>query len=76
MKVSEFIEWLYTMPQDATVMCIQHYTGTDYYDQGGTVQVEEFISDDCDESNNWKTYHDLYTDAKGDTTLTIGTVGN
>lgn len=42
MLVSEFIEWLKTQDQTATVECLQHTTGSGYYDQGGWTNVVDF----------------------------------
>ena len=42
MTVKEFIEWLQTQDQGATVEIIEHLGGIGYYDQGGTVFKEIF----------------------------------
>ncbi len=42
MIVSEFIEWLKTMPQDAVVEVLDHHSGSGYYDQGGNCYIEQF----------------------------------
>jgi hypothetical protein len=42
MKVSEFIEWLKTQDQDATVEVVVHESGTGYYDQGGWCYWRQF----------------------------------
>ncbi len=42
MIVSELIEWLKTMPQDAVVQVLEHHGVHDYYLQGGTCRVVEF----------------------------------
>lgn len=46
MIVSEFIEWLKTQDQGATVEILYHTSGTGYYDQGGNVTTEEFDPND------------------------------
>jgi len=43
MKVSEFIEFLKTQDQDATVQIVKHSnTGCGIYEQGGTASVVDF----------------------------------
>lgn len=42
MIVSEFIEWLKTMPQDAKIQVLSHQSGSGYCDQGGNCSVEDF----------------------------------
>jgi hypothetical protein len=42
MKVRDFIEWLKTQEQDATVEVISHKNGRGYYEQGGTAYNVEF----------------------------------
>jgi hypothetical protein len=42
MIVSELIEWLQTMPQNAKVQVLSHSSGGGYYDQGGNCCVEDF----------------------------------
>jgi hypothetical protein len=42
MIVSEFIEWLKTMPQDAKVEVLEHYNNAGYYQQGGTCYQVDF----------------------------------
>lgn len=44
MIVSELIEWLQTMPQDAKVQVLSHTSGSGYYDQGGWCTVEDFTT--------------------------------
>lgn len=51
MTVREFIEWLKTQDQDATVQVVQHKSsgGTNsYYMQGGEAQVVDFNQDNPD----------------------------
>jgi hypothetical protein len=52
MIVSELIEWLKTMPQDARVQTLVHYDGGGYYQQGGTCSVEDFYT--TIEYQQWK----------------------
>lgn len=42
MLVPEFIEWLKTQDQTATVHVLQHTTGHGYYDQGGWTSEVDF----------------------------------
>lgn len=42
MNIKQFIEFLQTLPQDATVQVLSHSRGTGYYDQGGNCTVEDF----------------------------------
>ena len=42
MKVHEFIEWLKTQDQEATIEVVEHTTGRGWYDQGGNALVVEF----------------------------------
>jgi hypothetical protein len=42
MIVSDFIEWLKTMPQDARVSVLTHESGRSYYDQGGNCSPCDF----------------------------------
>lgn len=46
MIVKDFIEWLKTQDQEATVEVLVHSSGSGYYDQGGNVSVEEFTADE------------------------------
>jgi hypothetical protein len=48
MTVAEFIVWLQTQDQGATVEVVKHEDGTGYYDQGGTACIVPF--DPCDPS--------------------------
>lgn len=42
MLVPEFIEWLKTQDQTAEVRCLQHASGSGYYDQGGWTNEVDF----------------------------------
>ena len=42
MLVKDFIKWLETQDQEATVEVLHHSSGTSYYDQGGNVSTKEF----------------------------------
>lgn len=52
MIVSELIEWLQTMPQDAKVLTLEHFGNCGYYQQGGTCNVTDFT--DEVEMKQWK----------------------
>jgi hypothetical protein len=52
MIVSELIEWLKTMPQDAKVKTLEHYGNSGYYQQGGTCNVTDFTTEV--EHQQWK----------------------
>lgn len=54
MIVSEFIEWLKTMPQDAKIQVLSHHSGGGYYDQGGNCYVEDFHN-----HVEWQQYKDV-----------------
>lgn len=78
MNVAEMIEWLQTMPQDAKVEVVRHYSGSGYYDQGGNAIVVDF-----DATVMYSGQHgidgkdfELYTMKDGVTTLQIGTTNN
>lgn len=76
MRVDEFIEWLKTMPQDATVQMLYHTSGSTYYDQGGNISVEDFKSESASPENNYSQHWELYKYKEGNRTLLIGTFGN
>ena len=57
MKVSEFIKWLETQDQDATVEILVHDSKGSYYEQGGTVSEQAFDPNDIN--------HFDYTDFRG-----------
>lgn len=42
MLVPEFIEWLKTQDQTASIKVLQHTSGSGYYDQGGWTQEVDF----------------------------------
>ena len=44
MNIKQFIEFLQTLPQDATVHVLSHYRDNGYYMQGGSCSVEDFTS--------------------------------
>lgn len=45
MTVAEFIEWLKTQPQDAIITCISHQGGCSYTEQGGVIEIVDFIKE-------------------------------
>lgn len=44
MNIKQFIEFLQTLPQDATVQVLSHYRSNNYYEQSGYCDVEDFTS--------------------------------
>jgi hypothetical protein len=83
MKVSEFIKWLETQDQDATVEVLHHTSGSGYCDQGGWCSTAEFTIDEANDTgyNVGKDYaygkhyeYNVYSD--GTKCLTIGTKDN
>ncbi|QNO00317.1 hypothetical protein QGX21_gp080 [Pseudomonas phage phiPsa315] len=44
MIVSELIEWLQTLPQDAKIQVLDHYGGSGYYNQGGDCYITDFTT--------------------------------
>lgn len=76
MDVKSFIEWLQTLPQDAIVQVIHHSSGTGYYDQGGNIDIRDFVPSPATEENKWTEYFELYRDRNGNATLLLGSTGN
>ena len=76
MTVSQMIEWLKSKPQDAVVSCVYHTSGSNYYEQGGTVEVVEFTGTEPTTENNYFSDFEFYEWKSGDKTLTIGSTGN
>lgn len=76
MNIKQFIEFLQTLPQDATVQVLGHYRSQGYYDQGGTCCVEDF-SVECNElkkGDKWAhgEHYELTTDSSGQMYLQLG----
>lgn len=59
MIVKDFIKWLETQDQEAIVEVLVHSSGSGYYEQGGTVSVDEF---DPEDSLHGVAKHWEYTD--------------
>jgi hypothetical protein len=59
MTVAEFIVWLQTQDQEATVQVVRHTSGTGYEDQGGNAEVMDFT---VDEIAPYTHLYDAYTD--------------
>lgn len=76
MKVSEFIEWLKTQPQDADVVTIWHNSGYDVYSQGGDAHEVLFKPDEASKENNYNCHWDYYEFKDGRKELTIGSMNN
>ena len=76
MNIKQFIEFLQTLPQDATVQVLSHYRDNGYYMQGGSCSVEDFTSF-CKAGNqgtNWAygEHYELTTDKDGQMYLQLG----
>jgi hypothetical protein len=52
MIVSELIEWLHSMPQNAKVQTLEHTGSGGYYQQGGTCRIVDFT--DKIDYQQWK----------------------
>jgi hypothetical protein len=63
MLVSEFIEWLKTQDQDATVKCVVVYPSKGYYDQGGNPKEVDFTPERS-EYIDWSKYPKIKGDDK------------
>jgi hypothetical protein len=76
MNIKQFIEFLQTLPQDATVQVLSHSRGTGYYDQGGTCSVEDFTSlcKPGNQGTNWAYggHYELTHNSDGQVFLQLG----
>ena len=79
MNIKQFIEFLQTLPQDATVHVLSHHSGSGYYDQGGNCYVDEFTLEDQSEhmvtkGEGWACgeHYELTTDKDGQVFLQLG----
>uniref|UniRef100_A0AAU6VZ01 Uncharacterized protein n=2 Tax=unclassified bacterial viruses TaxID=12333 RepID=A0AAU6VZ01_9VIRU len=83
MIVSELIDWLQTLPQDAKVKTLEHYNNGGYYEQGGNTYIADFT--DKEEVRQWRDdgqppeyiYGDHFelSHHNGEYTLQIGVTG-
>ena len=76
MNIKQFIEFLQTLLQDATVQVLGHYRSQGYYDQGGNCIVEDFTSF-CKAGNqgtNWAygEHNELTHNSDGQVFLQLG----
>ena len=76
MNIKQFIEFLQTLPQDATVCVLSHYSEHSVYMQGGSCKVEEFNTE-CKEGNQgekwaYGEHYELTTDSNGQMYLQLG----
>lgn len=76
MNIKQFIEFLKTLPQDATVQVLSHYRSNNYYEQSGYCDVDEFTSF-CKSGNqgtNWAYggHYELTADSTGQMFLQLG----
>lgn len=78
MNVASLIEWLQTMPQDATVTVLSHSDGHGYYMQGGSCTTEDFhnhieyMGNALDRPYQYGVHFELSTDKDGKATLQLG----
>ena len=79
MNIKQFIEFLQTLPQDATVQVLSHSRGTGYYDQGGNCTVEDFTDkyvNDLEFASGTKwaygEHYEFTTDSSGQMYLQLG----
>jgi hypothetical protein len=76
MNIKQFLEFLQTLPQDATVQVLSHYRDNGYYMQGGSCSVEDFTSF-CKAGNqgtNWAygEHYELTHNSDGQVFLQLG----
>lgn len=76
MNIKQFIEFLQTLPQDATVQVLSHSRGTGYYDQGGWCTTEDFTTEckEGNQGNKWAygEHYELTTDSSGQMFIQLG----
>ena len=72
MNIKQFIEFLQTLPQDATVQVLSHSRGTGYYDQGGWCTVEDFNNDGDGWDCGYADHYELTKDKDGNVFLQLG----
>lgn len=78
MIVSEFIEWLKTIPQEAKIMVLDHCNEHGYYMQGGSCTVTDFDNSVEWMSNNsphdyiYGNHFELNSNAGKEYTLQLG----
>lgn len=76
MNIKQFIEFLQTLPQDATVQVLSHYRDNGYYMQGGSCSVEDFTSlcKPGNQGTNWAygEHYELTTGRNGQVFLQLG----
>lgn len=83
MNVGEMIDWLKTMPQDATVTVLSHSDGHGYYMQGGSCTTETFhnsvewqhVGPEVDKPYVYGLHFELITHADYSVTLQLGVMG-
>lgn len=81
MNIKQFIEFLQTLPQDATVQVLSHHSGSGYCDQGGNCHVEDFSNNPTwgnhqviskGESYIYAEHYELTTDSCGQVYFQLG----
>lgn len=50
MNIKQFVEFLQTIPQDATVQVLSHFSEHSLYMQGGSCRIVDFTAE-CRDSN-------------------------
>lgn len=84
MNIKQFIEFLQTLPQDATVQVLSHHSGSGYFDQGGNCYVEDFSNNPTWGNNQaiskgenyiYAEHYEFTTDNSGQTYLQLGVMG-
>lgn len=72
MNIKQFIEFLQTLPQDATVQVLSHSRGTGYHDQGGWCKVENFHTGGDEWTYGYGEHYEFTTDRSGQMYLQLG----
>ena len=72
MNIKQFIEFLQTLPQDATVQVLSHSRGNSVYDQGGWCTVEDFSVDGDEWGCGYADHYELTKDKNGNAFLQLG----
>jgi hypothetical protein len=76
MNIKQFIEFLQTLPQDATVCVLSHYSEHSVYIQGGSCKVKEFSTEGKENMRGegwvYGEHYELTTDSSGQMYLQLG----
>lgn len=71
MNIKQFIEFLQTLPQDATVQVLSHTAGSGFNGVGGYCVVEDFTTE-CEEWSSYGEHYEFTTDSSGQMFLQLG----